>query len=58
MAVGEAQQEPGGSRYVDVALKLPASRMEHQRIGLRGSGEQARLALTTQLLDLLRRRLK
>jgi len=58
MAVGEAQQEPGGSRYVDVALKLPASRMEHQRVGLRGSGEQARLTLTTQLLDLLRRRLK
>lgn len=58
IAVGEARTDRNGANYVDVAFKSPDSRLESQQIRLSGTGELARLGLTTQLLDQLRRRLK
>ena len=58
VAVGEARQEQGGARSVEVVVRLPDGRPEGRRIGLRGAGELARLRLTTQLLDELRRKLR
>lgn len=57
IAVGEVRQAPEGG-YVDVVLRHPDGRTDGRRIILRGSGETARAALTTQLLDQLRRTLK
>jgi nicotinamide-nucleotide amidase len=58
VVVGEVQQEAGGGRFVEVVFRLPDGRLEHQRLGLRGTGEVARANLTTPLLDALRRRLR
>jgi len=58
VAVGGVQQEPAGGRFLEIALRLPDGRLEHQRVNLRGSGDSARAALVTQLLDQLRRRLR
>ncbi len=57
VAVGEARQDQGGPRYVQVAFRLPDGSVEGQRLRLRGD-DSARLRLTTQLLDQLRRRLR
>lgn len=58
VAVGEARQDAGGNRFVEVVLRLPGGRVESQRLAVRGSGELARANLATQLLDQLRRRLR
>ena len=58
VAVGEARQKQGGARYVEAVVRGPDGRTEARRIGLRGTGEMARLRLTTQLLDELRRQLR
>ncbi|HUT95533.1 MAG TPA: molybdopterin-binding protein [Thermoguttaceae bacterium] len=58
VAVGEARQEQGGARYVEVVVRLPDGRLDGRRVGLRGDGELARFRLTTQLLDELRRKLR
>jgi len=58
VAVGETWPDKSGNAYVDVAFKLPDGRLESQQIRLRGTGELARLELSTQLLDQLRRRLR
>ena len=57
-AVGEAQQDKTGERYLVVVFKPPHGPMESQRVRLRGDDESARARLTTQLLDHLRRRLR
>jgi len=58
VAVGEAKRDENGSSYVEVAFKLPDGRMDTRQIRLRGTGELAHSRLSTQLLDLLRRKLK
>jgi nicotinamide-nucleotide amidase len=58
VAVGETWADESGTIYVDVAFKLPDGRLESRRVRLRGTGELARLRLSTQLQDQLRRRLK
>jgi nicotinamide-nucleotide amidase len=58
VAVGEKWADESGNTYVDVAFKLPDGRLESRRVRLRGTGELARLRLSTQLQDHLRRRLK
>lgn len=58
VAVGTLANEPAGGRAVPVALRFPDGRMAMERIGFRGTGESARASLVTQLLDLLRRRLR
>jgi nicotinamide-nucleotide amidase len=57
MGVGEALGD-GENRSVEVVFRLPDGRTEGQRVSLRGTGDLARFHLTTQLLDLLRRRLR
>jgi len=56
--VGPVRQVEGQSRVVDVTLKHPGDRTERWSIPLGGSAEMARLSLTTQLLDQLRRSVK
>jgi hypothetical protein len=58
VAVGEVQGEAAGNRSVEVAFRLPDGRTEARRITLRGTGDQARTYLITELLDQLRRRLR
>jgi len=58
IAVGEIWQNEIGDGYVDVAFKLPNDRLESQQVRIRSTGELARLGLSTQLQDLLRRKLK
>jgi nicotinamide-nucleotide amidase len=58
VAVGEVQGDAPGNRSVAVVFRLPDGRTEAQRMTLRGSGDQARFYLTTELLDQLRRRLR
>ena len=58
VAVGQARQDASGARYVEVVFTQPGGRPQSQHVGLRGSGELARLRLNTQLLDQLRRRLR
>ncbi|MCP4591614.1 MAG: hypothetical protein GY842_12810, partial [bacterium] len=56
--VGPVRQGEGQARVVDVTLKRPGGHTEHWSIPLGGSAEMARLSLTTQLLDQLRRSVK
>jgi len=56
--VGPAQQGDGGRRHVDVTLKDPEGHVKSWPVSLGSGAEIARLGLTTQLLDQLRRRLK
>jgi len=56
VALPQKTQTPGN--YAQTALRLPDGSVQSRRIRLRGSGESARRALTTQLLELLRRQLK
>lgn len=58
IAVGEAWRDESGAGYVMVAFKLPSGRLESRQIRLRGDDELARLRLSTQLQDQLRRRLR
>ena len=58
IAVGQTWQDESGADCVTVAFKLPDGRMETQQVRLRGAGEMARASLSTQIEDLLRRRLK
>jgi len=57
VAVGESLPDKSGTGYVEVTFKLPGGRLDNQQVRLRGTGELARLALATQLLDGLRQRL-
>jgi len=58
LAVGQAWQDENGNGYIDVVFRLPGARLESQQVRLRGTGELARLGLSTQLLDQLRQRLR
>jgi len=58
IAVGQTWQDESGADCVTVAFKSPDGRMETQQVRLRGTGEMARANLSTQIEDLLRRRLK
>jgi nicotinamide-nucleotide amidase len=58
VAVGEARRDENGADYVEIAFKLPGGRLESQQVRLSGTGELARLGLSTNLLDQLRRRLR
>jgi nicotinamide mononucleotide (NMN) deamidase PncC len=58
IAVGEAWRDESGAGYVIVAFKLPSGRLESRQVQLRGDDELARLRLSTQLQDQLRRRLR
>ena len=57
IVVGEVRKGKSGHRYVDVVSKRRGGLVDHQQFSLRGSGEYARVRLTTRLLDYLRRRL-
>ncbi len=57
LAVGPATLDDGGGRSVEVAYFADGHTATH-RLALRGTGETARFHLTTQFLDLLRRRLR
>jgi nicotinamide-nucleotide amidase len=58
IAAGQVRQEQAGAAYVDVAIRTPDGRTESRRVEMRGSGQSARAALTTSLLDVLRRKLR
>ncbi len=58
IAVGELSRDQSGADYVMVAFRLPEGRTETRQVRLRGGGELARMNLSTQLLDELRRKLK
>ncbi|UCG57768.1 MAG: CinA family protein [Phycisphaerales bacterium] len=58
LAVGEVRDDKRGAGYVEVAFKLPDGRLESAAVQLRGTGEFARLRLSTKILDQLRRRLR
>ena len=58
IAVGEVQNDDAGNPHVDVVLKRRDAPADHQKLRLRGTGEYARVRLTTRLLDYLRRRLQ
>lgn len=58
VAVGEAWQDKSGDSYVDVSFKLLGDRLENQQVRLLGAGEMARLRLSTQIQDQLRRKLR
>ena len=56
LAVGQAESDDAGSRYLEIAIRLADDRWECRRLKLRGTGPPAHSRLITQLLDLLRRR--
>jgi nicotinamide-nucleotide amidase len=56
VAIVSAQAE-GDARFAEVALRYEGQAAT-KRLSLRGTGELARFQLTTQLLDLIRRRLQ
>lgn len=58
IVVGDALMDENGPGYVEVAFRLPDGRIESRQVQFRGAGELERSRLGTQLLDLLRRRLK
>jgi len=58
IAVGEPWKDDRGTEYVDVVFRLPDGRLEGRQVRFRGIGELARSRLSTQLLDMLRRRLR
>ncbi len=58
IAVGEKWKDENGADCVTVAFRLPDGRTETEQVRLRGAGEIARENLSTQIEDLLRRRLK
>ena len=58
IAVGEVREDEAGHRFVDVVSKHRGAPADHQQIRLRGTGQYARVRLTTHLLDYLRRQLR
>jgi nicotinamide-nucleotide amidase len=58
LAVGEVQSEPANAPGVWVALGLGEGKLETQWFAFRDTGESARAALCTQILDRMRRLLK
>ncbi|MHC4407354.1 MAG: molybdopterin-binding protein [Planctomycetota bacterium] len=58
IAVGRSRSDPSGAGYVEVVFRRPDGRFESQRARLRGSSDEARRRLNTQILDRLRRELK
>jgi nicotinamide-nucleotide amidase len=58
VAVGEAWHDKSGDSYVDVSFKLSGDRLESRKVRLLGVGELARLRLSTQIQDKLRRKLR
>jgi len=58
IATGEPRRDAQGNVFVQVAFRLPNSRVESRQVRLYGSGEPARSRLVTELLDQLRRRLR
>ena len=58
VAVGEIRQRSEGGPFVDVVIRHPDGQVASRPVSLRGSGDTARFALTTQILDQLRRNLK
>ncbi len=57
VVVSEPHQEPSGSRSVWLGWGAQNGRWDSQKVSLSGSGESAHAALTTQILDRLRRQL-
>lgn len=57
IAVGQRYQDQNDAAYVAIAFKSPDGRTETLQVRLRGDGELARVNLSTQIEDLLRRRL-
>lgn len=57
IAVGQRYRNESGSDCVAVAFRSPDGRAETVQVRLRGGGELARRNLSTQIEDLLRRRL-
>ena len=57
LATVAVQSEERGGKSVQVALRYDGQTTV-QRLGLRGTGELARFHLTTQVLDMIRRRLQ
>jgi nicotinamide-nucleotide amidase len=58
VAVGDSWQDKSGDSYVDVSFKLSGDHLESRKVRLRGIGELARLRLSTQIQDMLRRKLR
>lgn len=58
LAVGPAETDAKNNRSVPVVIKFPDGHWDTQKVGLRDAGELGRLSLTTQILDLLRRRIQ
>ncbi|MHC4691664.1 MAG: molybdopterin-binding protein [Planctomycetota bacterium] len=58
VAVGDSWQDKSGDSYVDVSFKLSGDHLESRKVRLRGVGELARLRLSTQIQDMLRRKLR
>lgn len=58
IATGEAESDAAGARRVPVLLRSPEGRAEYHRIGMRGADATSRAGLITQLLDLMRQRLR
>jgi len=56
LAVGQPQ-EADGAKWAWAALKSPKGEIATQRLAVRGSDDEARAQLVTQLLDFLRRQL-
>ena len=57
IVVGEPWTDDSGTDHIDVVFRLPDGRLESRQVRFGGAGEQARSRLSTQLLDLLRRKL-
>lgn len=49
VAVGEVWRNESGDSFVDVSFKLSGDRIESQKVRLLGTGEMARLRLSTQI---------
>lgn len=58
IAIGETETDAQGERAVPVAVRFPQGQTDCLRLGFRGVGETSRTALVTQLLDLVRRKLR
>jgi nicotinamide-nucleotide amidase len=58
IVVGQPWKNERRIAYVDVVFRLPDGRLEGREVRFRGMSDPARGRLVTQLLDMLRRRLK
>ncbi len=57
ISVGRVESEASGGRHLKVALKLPGENWSVQRVAVRESEEISVPHLTTQILDLIRKRI-